>query len=67
MAGGALIIEFLFQAAGWIPQHRNAQIVEAAVKLNYTTVLNMIFIVVASLLLIRFSRTGGPEMVRHMK
>src|SRR4030081_556447 len=24
MVGGALVIEFVFQAAGWIPQHRNA-------------------------------------------
>jgi uncharacterized membrane protein YraQ (UPF0718 family) len=67
MAGGALAVEFLFQAAGWIPQQRNAQIVEAAVTLNYTTILNGIFLVLAALLLFRFFRTGGPEMLRHMK
>jgi uncharacterized protein len=66
MFGGALVIEFLFQAVGWIPQHRNAQIVEAAVTLNYTTILNLIFLVLAALLLIRFFRTGGPEMLRMM-
>jgi hypothetical protein len=67
MAGGALFIEFLFQAAGWIPQQRNAQILEATVTLNYTTILNIVFLVVAGLLLTRFFRTGGPQMLRHMK
>lgn len=66
MSGGSLAIEFLFQAAGWIPQQRNARIVEAAVSLNYTTVLNLIFLILAALLLIRFFRTGGPEMLRMM-
>src|SRR6266700_3589622 len=70
MAGGALAIEFLFQAAGWIPKQRNAQIVEAAVTLNYTTVLNIIFIILAVLLLIRFfpNRRSGdaPPHDRHL-
>ena len=66
MFGGALAIEFLFQAAGWIPQQRNAQIAEAAVTLNYTTILKLIFLVIAGLLLSRFLRTGGPQMLRMM-
>ena len=66
MFGGALVIEFLFQAAGWIPQERNAEIVEAAVSLNYTTILNVIFLILAVVLLIRFFRTGGPDMLRMM-
>jgi uncharacterized protein len=67
MAGGALAIEFVFQMAGWIPSERKAQIVEAAVTLNYTTLLNVIFLVIAAFLMIRFFRTGGPTMLRHMK
>jgi hypothetical protein len=67
MVGGALTIEFLFQAAGWIARERSAEIVEATVILNYTTILNVIFLSVAVLLLVRFFRTGGPEMLRHMK
>jgi hypothetical protein len=43
MALAALGIEFLFQAAGLIPAERKAQIVEAGISLNYTTVLNVIF------------------------
>jgi hypothetical protein len=67
MVGGALVIEFLFSAAGWIPQQRSAQIVEAAITLNYTTILNLIFLVLAALLLSRFFLTGGRQMIRHMK
>ena len=67
MAAGAFVIEFLFQAAGWIPKQRAAKIVEATVSLNYTTVLNVIFLVLAALLLLRFFRTGGREMLRRMK
>ena len=63
---GALVIEFLFQAAGWIPQHRNAHIVEAAISLSYTTILNVIFLGLAAMLLIRFFHTGGSEMLRMM-
>jgi hypothetical protein len=66
MFGGALVIEFVFQAAGWIPERANARIVEAAVTLNYTTILNVIFLILAAALLIRFFRTGGPEMLRMM-
>jgi uncharacterized protein len=67
MAGAALVIELLFQGTGWIPQQRRAQVVEAAVTLNYTTVLNLIFLVLSVILLIRFLRTYGPQMLRHMK
>jgi uncharacterized protein len=67
MAGAALIIEFLFQTAGWIPQQRKVQIVEASVTLNYTTILNMIFLIFAASLLVRFFRTGGPDMLRYMR
>ena len=67
MFAGALVIEFWFQLAGWIPRQRNAQIVEAAVNFNYTTVLNAIFLVIGGVLVIRFLRTGGPAMLRHMR
>jgi hypothetical protein len=33
---------------------------------NYTSALNIIFLVVAALLLHRFFRTGGPEMLAMM-
>ena len=67
MAGGSLAIEFLFRALGWVSEGRRAEIAEATVTLNYTTILNVIFLVLAALLLIRFFKTGGPEMLQHMK
>jgi hypothetical protein len=43
MVAAALAVEFLFQAAGLVPEERSAKIVEASVTWNYTTVLNIIF------------------------
>jgi uncharacterized membrane protein YraQ (UPF0718 family) len=67
MVAAALVIELIFQLLGLIPSQRNAQIVEASISLNYTTVLNVIFLLIALLLMIRFFKTGGPKMLAHMK
>jgi len=67
MALAALLIEFLFELLGLIPSQRSAQIVETSISFNYTTVLNIIFLAVAALLLVRFFRTGGPRMLAHME
>ena len=37
-----------------------------SIRWNYTSVLNLIFLVVSALLLLRFLRTGGPAMLRMM-
>jgi uncharacterized membrane protein YraQ (UPF0718 family) len=66
MALAALAVEFLFGALHLVPQERKAQIVEEAIRWNYTTILNIVFLVVAMLLVIRFLRTGGPAMMRMM-
>ncbi len=66
MAGAALIIELIFQAVHLVPAERNARLVEASVRWNYTTVLNVVFLGIAALLLYRFFTTGGPEMIKNM-
>ena len=66
MAGAALIVELIFGALGLIPSQRNARVVEASVTWNYTTFLNIIFLVLAVLLVWRFLKTGGPAMLRMM-
>ena len=66
MALAALAVEFIFGALNLIPQQRSAQIVEESIHWNYTTVLNIIFLMLAVVLVIRFLRTGGPEMLRMM-
>jgi uncharacterized protein len=67
MVGAALVVEVAFQAAGLVPEERNAKIVEASVTWNYTTVLNIIFLGVAAVLVWRFVRTGGLPMLRMME
>jgi hypothetical protein len=66
MAGSALIVEAIFRALGLVPAQHNARVVEASVSWNYTTGLNVVFLIVAALLLWRFLKTGGPEMLRMM-
>jgi uncharacterized protein len=66
MVAAALAVEFLFQAAGLVPEERSAKIVEASVTWNYTTVLNIIFLGLAAALVWRFVRTGGLPMLRMM-
>lgn len=66
MAAAALIIESVFRILGLVPQERKAQVVEASISFNYTTVLNIIFLVVAGFLVIRFLKTGGPKMLAYM-
>jgi uncharacterized membrane protein YraQ (UPF0718 family) len=67
MVAGSLAIEFLFELFGWIPHERKARVLEAGIQFDYTTVLNLIFLMIAALLLVRFFKTGGPEMLRAME
>jgi uncharacterized membrane protein YraQ (UPF0718 family) len=66
MAGAALIVELIFGALGLIPAQRNARVVEASITWNYTTWLNIAFLILAGLLVWRFLRTDGPGMLRMM-
>jgi uncharacterized membrane protein YraQ (UPF0718 family) len=66
MVIAALIIEGLFQVLGLVPQEHNAKVVEASIQFNYTTVLNILFLILAAILVARFFKTGGPDMLRMM-
>ncbi len=66
MAVAALLVEFLFQALGLLPQQRSAQVVEVSITFNYTSILNILFLGLAAFLLVRFFRTGGRKMLRMM-
>ena len=67
MVVAALAVELLFGAFDWIPAERNANVGEAAFTLNYTTVLNVLTLLLAGWLYWRYRRTGGPEMMREME
>ncbi len=66
MAGAAFIIELLFQLLHLVPSDRNAQVLDAGISFNYTTILNIVFLVLAVILVTRFFKTGEPDMLRMM-
>jgi uncharacterized protein len=66
MAAAGLIVELVFRLFGLVPDERNAKVVEASIQLNYTTVLNIVFLALAAVLVWRFMRTGGPGMLKEM-
>jgi len=66
MVAAGYLVELLFGGLGLIPTERNAKVVEASIQWNYTTVLNIVFLILAGALLIRFVRTGGMQMLRMM-
>ena len=59
-------VELLFQALGLVPDQRSATVTEAAFSWNYTTWLNLVFLALAAVLVIRFVRTGGVPMLSQM-
>jgi uncharacterized protein len=66
MAAAGYVVEFLFEALGIIPQNRNVVAITEGVQWNYTSILNIIFLLLAAVLVIRFIRTGGVAMLRMM-
>jgi len=66
MAAAGYVVEFLFQALGIIPTNRNVVAITAGIQWNYTSVLDIIFLLLAAILVIRFLRTGGASMLRMM-
>ncbi len=67
MVAAGYFIEILFGATGLTPTERNAQVIEAHFSWNYTTYLNLAFLLVAAALVTRFVRTGGIPMLKMMK
>jgi len=66
MAAAGLLVDLLFRAAGLVPRVHHAIVVEARLTWNYTSILNLVFLALAAVLVWRFVRTGGPEMLRMM-
>jgi len=66
MAGAALIVDLIFGTLGLVPAQRNARVVDASITWNYTTWLNIAFLILAALLVWRFFKTGGLAMLRMM-
>jgi uncharacterized membrane protein YraQ (UPF0718 family) len=67
MAAAGLAVEFLFQGLGITRTARDAKVVMASVSWNYTTYLNIVFLLLAGTLVWRYFRVGGGlAMLRMM-
>jgi uncharacterized protein len=66
MVLGGYVVEILFHVLDLVPARSRAQIVERGISWNYTTVLNIIALVLTALVLVRFFRTGGRGMLSMM-
>jgi uncharacterized membrane protein YraQ (UPF0718 family) len=59
-------VELIFGGLHLIPTQRNARVIEAHLAWNYTTWLNLAFLALAAVLVIRFLTTGGLSMLKMM-
>src|SRR5690242_5418154 len=66
MVAAGYLVELIFGTTGLIPAGRNATVTEASISWNYTTWLNIAFLVLATILIVRFTTSGGLPMVRMM-
>jgi uncharacterized protein len=68
MAAAGLIVDLIFKVVGLEPTGaRHAKVTDAGVTWNYTTVLNIVFLLLAALLVARYFRKGGGlAMLRMM-
>ena len=66
MAVAGYIVEFAFGGLGLIPDQADAKIPDDGITWNYTTWLNIVFLLLAASLVVRFLRSGGPAMLRMM-
>jgi uncharacterized membrane protein YraQ (UPF0718 family) len=66
MVVAGYVIEFLFGGLGLVPAERAAKVSAEGISWNYTTFLNIIFLLLAAALLVRFCRSGGGPMLKMM-
>ncbi len=66
MVLGGYAVELIFGGLGLVPDHGQAKVMSEAITWNYTTWLNMAALVLTAVLIVRFLRTGGREMMSMM-
>ena len=67
MAITGLVVELVFGGVGLIPAERVAIVAEPEIGLNYTSVLNVIFLGLGALLVARSAKSGGFAMLAMME
>jgi uncharacterized membrane protein YraQ (UPF0718 family)/YHS domain-containing protein len=66
MALAGFLVGGAFQLLGLAPTNHHVTILETSPSWNYTTFLDIAFLVLMAVLAWRFFTTGGPEMLRSM-
>jgi len=66
MVTAGYIVELLFTPTGLTPDRASAHMPDEGITWNYTTWLNIAFLILAALLAWRFFRTGGRQMLAMM-
>ena len=67
MVAAGFAIELVFTPLGLVPTGpRHARVGDQGISWNYTTILNIAFLLLAAALVIRFLRTGGRQMLAMM-
>jgi uncharacterized membrane protein YraQ (UPF0718 family) len=70
MVGTGYLVELLFGVTGLIPAQRSARVmtesISGGIAWNYTTWLDIAFLILATGLVVRFVRTGGITMLSMM-
>lgn len=61
------IVEFIFSTLGVVPTERNLVFVTRAISWDYTSWLNIVFLIFAGVLLFRFIKSGGLPMLKMME
>jgi uncharacterized membrane protein YraQ (UPF0718 family) len=66
MVAAGYVVELVFEPLGLIPSTRNVHIGQTRPSWNYTTYLNIVFLILAATLVWRFLATGGRAMLAMM-
>ncbi len=66
MVVAGYVVEIVFGAFGLVPDERNASVAAEGLSWNYTTYLNIVFLALAAVMLVRFVRSGGLPMLSMM-
>ncbi|WP_082929913.1 permease [Mycobacterium sp. 1164966.3] len=66
MVAAGYLVEILFGTAHLIPRQRHAMVMTGGISWDYTTWLNIAFLAMAVVLVIRFMTSGGIPMLRMM-
>jgi uncharacterized membrane protein YraQ (UPF0718 family) len=67
MAAAGLLVDLIFKATGLEPTGaRHAKVTDAGVSWNYTTALNIAFLIFAAALVVRYFRKGGGVAMLRM-